>query len=282
MVNVKVSLAGNSTTPGNVRPFPMRPAVCVTGASSVAVYCALACARLAESHPLLLDFDLRLGITSFVLKLDSTNSIMDALENAARMDQTLWDQLISERHKLDVLGSAPTDFGKKVPLESFLSILKWGRRQYPALIVDLPGTMEDFEIATMEQAGTVFLVCGNDLAGLYMARQKVQRLRSLQLLDRVSVVMNRADKRTGLSTRDIESMLGLPIRVSIPSDESGIAEAVQGGTGINPKSALGVQIETIARKMVEKISKSAPVRPKRRFIEYFSVAQDKGLDPWRL
>jgi pilus assembly protein CpaE len=274
------SASGPSVRSGTVYAFlPAKPGA---GASSLAVYSALACARIPESHPVLLDFDLRLGVSSFVLKLDSRNSIADAFENASRMDQSLWNQIVTERENLDVLGSAPMDFGKKVPLESFQSILKWARRQYAAVIVDLPGTMEDFEIATMHQAGKIFLVCSGDLTGLHMARQKVERLRSLQLLERVAVVMNRVDKRVGLPIRDIEAMLGLPILATVPTDERSIAEAVEGGRSVNPKSPLGMQLEVIARRMVESSPGSAQPRAKKRFIEYFSIAQAKGLDPWRL
>jgi len=230
--------------------YAFLPAKPGSGASSLAVYSALACARLANCHALLFDFDIRLGISSFVLKLDSKNSIIDAFENAGRLDDTLWDQLISEREKLDVLGSAPADFVVQVPAERFQSILKWARGRYTAVVVDLPGTMEDFEIDTPQQAGTIFLVCGPDLTELHMARRRMQRLHSLQLLDRVCVVMNRVDKRSGLSMCDIESLLGLQVQITVPSDERGIAEAVRYGAGVSAKGPLGVQIEAIARRMV--------------------------------
>jgi pilus assembly protein CpaE len=283
VLNVRRKLdvaAGPAAVDGLVYAFlPAKPG---SGASSLAVYSALACASQSERHPLLLDFDIRLGITSFVLKLDSNNSIMDALENASRMDHVLWDQLVCERDNLHVLRSAPAEFGAKVPLESFQAILKWARREYGVVAVDLPGTMEDFEIATMQQADTVFLVCGPDLVGLHMARQTVQRLHSLNLLDRVSVLLNRVDKGTGLSIRDIEGILGLPVRVTVPSDERSIRDAVEEGSGVNPKSVFGTQVAVIARKMAGNLNGPAPARPKKRFVEFFSVPQSKGLDPWRL
>jgi pilus assembly protein CpaE len=275
--------SGASLGDGVVYAFlPAKPG---SGASSLAAYSALACARLGGRRPILLDFDMRLGITSFVLKLDSTNSIINALENANRMDQTLWGQLVSQRGNLDILGSAPAEFGVGVPLESFLALLKWARRQYTALVVDLPGTMEDFEIAAMQQAGTVFLVCSPDLVSLHMAGHTIQRLRALGLIDRVSVLLNRVDKRGGVPMRDIERILGLPICVSVPSDEASIREAVQEGDGVNPKSVLGKQVEAIARKMVgngQNVSNLTPPRTKKRFFEFFSIPQAKGLDPGRL
>jgi pilus assembly protein CpaE len=285
VVNVTRKLTGaldSSISEGIVYAFlPSKPG---SGASSLAAYSALACSRIRDRHPVLLDFDVRLGISSFVLKLDSPNSIVTALENAHRMDQTLWNQLVTQRGNLDILGSAPGDFGARVPVESFQSVLRWVRRQYAIAILDLPGSMEDFEVATLQQAGTIFLVCNPDLVSLHMAGLTIQRLRSLALLDRVSVLLNRVDKQTGLSRRDIESILHLPICVTVPSDERAVCEAVQQGTGVNPKSALGKQIEVIAQKMVgntHNVSITAPPRTKRRFVEFFSVPQTREIEPWR-
>jgi Flp pilus assembly CpaE family ATPase len=169
-------------------------------------------------------------------------------------------------------------------VESFQSILKWARRQNPVVVVDLPGTMEDFEVATLQKAVTIFLVCSPDLVGLHVARQTIQRLHSLNLLDRVSVLLNRVDKRTGLSIRDIEGILGLPVRVTLPADERSIREAVQQGSGVDPKSVFGTQIEVIAGKLVgnaDSVATVAPPRPKKRFVEFFAIPQSRAIDPWR-
>jgi Flp pilus assembly CpaE family ATPase len=118
-----------------------------------------------------------------------------------------------------------------------------------------------------------------------MAGHTIQRLRSLNLIDRVSVLLNRVDKRGALLMRDIERTLGLPICLTIPSDERSISEAVQDGTGVNPKGPLGKQVQAIAQKMVgngPNGAHMAPPRPRKRFVEFFSVPQAKGLDPWRL
>jgi pilus assembly protein CpaE len=281
VLNVTRKLAGPDVRNGIIYGFlPAKPG---SGASSLAAYSALMCARYPDCRPLLLDFDIRLGITSFVLKLDSANSIIDAFENVHRMEKTLWQQLVSERDDLDVLGSAPADFGVRVPAESFQAVLKWARRQYSTIVVDLPGTMEDFEIATMQQAGTVFLVCGPDLAALHVARLKIDRLRALNLLDRISLVLNRVDKRTGLTLSAIESILTLPVQFTVGADERGFFEAVRNGTGLSSKSPISKQIEAIARKMASSsVPGAGQPRKKRRFVEFFSIAQAKGLDPWHL
>jgi len=103
---------GSAVGDGVVYAFlPAKPG---SGASSLRPTPHWPAAGLTDRRPLLLDFDIRLGITSFVLKLDSSHSIADALENAAHMDQSLWTQLVSARDNLDILGSAPSEFGGQV------------------------------------------------------------------------------------------------------------------------------------------------------------------------
>jgi pilus assembly protein CpaE len=94
VASVTRKLAGAlDSSNGDGLVYAFLPAKPGSGASSLAAYSALACSRVGDRHPVLLDFDTRLGISFFVLKLDSLNSIMNALENAGRMDQTLWDNL---------------------------------------------------------------------------------------------------------------------------------------------------------------------------------------------
>jgi hypothetical protein len=77
----------------------------------------------------------------------------------------------------------------------------------------------------------------------------------------------------------------MPVQITVPADEASIAKAVQEGTGVNPKSAFGQQIEVIAHKMAGKApngQSSGSARPRKQFIEFFSIPQAKGLDPSRL
>src|SRR5207247_4027602 len=62
--------------------FAFMPAKPGTGATTMATHVSAAAARLTNQRILLADFDLRLGMTSFLLKLHNEHSILDALMSA--------------------------------------------------------------------------------------------------------------------------------------------------------------------------------------------------------
>jgi len=68
----------------------------------------------------------------------------------------------------------------------------------------------------------------------------------------------------------------VPILVTIPTDERAIREAVREGTGISPKTALGKQIEAIARRMPGNVQNAAPPRPKNRSSRFFPWKANPG------
>ena len=82
--------------------LPSKPGV---GTSTIAMNAAWACSRQPETKTLLMDLDLNSGMQRFMLKLDNEYSIVDASENAFRLDETLWPQLVTSISHMDVLHS---------------------------------------------------------------------------------------------------------------------------------------------------------------------------------
>ena len=65
---------------------------------------ASAISHLPDFPALLADFDLNSGMLRFMLKIDNPYCITDAVESAAKMDENLWPQLVTQVDRLDVLG----------------------------------------------------------------------------------------------------------------------------------------------------------------------------------
>ena len=73
------------------------------GATSLAVNSALRLSGEADGSALLCDFDLNCGIVRFLLKLNGTDSVVDAAERATTMEENLGVGSIEKSGKLDVL-----------------------------------------------------------------------------------------------------------------------------------------------------------------------------------
>ena len=242
------------------------------GATTMATHATAAAGRLISQPPLLLDFDIRLGVTSFLLKAEGTHTILDALQQAERLDDHLWSNLVSERENLHVLSSGPMDFSKPVFAGRFSELLDFAVRKYSLVAVDLPGTMEDYECDTLARAKRIFLVCTSDIGALHVARRKATWLRELGLAGNVSVILNCAQRRNTLPAAAVERIIQMPIRYVVPAGESEIARLAEKGATMSGSSSLARQIGKIASEMAAGRPLSRKPNPVRRFVEYFSIS----------
>lgn len=260
---------------GEVYAFlPAKPGC---GATTMATNATAAAARLMNEPPLLLDFDIRLGVTSFLLKAEGTHTIVDALQQADCLDDHLWASLVSERGNLHVLGSGPVDFSRPVSAGRFSELLDFAERKYSLIVTDLPGTMEDHERETLLRATQVFLVCTTDIGALHVARSKSNWLRDSGLGSNVSVILNCAQRRNTLPVAAVERIIQMPVRYLVPAGANEISRAVQAGATIHGSSPLAREIGRIAADMVASRPLAKKPNPVRRFVEYFSISAARDV-----
>jgi pilus assembly protein CpaE len=252
--------------------YAFMPAKPGCGGTTLATYSTAMAAQLSTEPTLLLDFDIRLGVTSFLLKAEGAHTIVDALLQSDRLDVDLWSSLVSQIKNLHLLGSGPMDFGRHVGNERFMELLDFAVRRYSLVVVDLPGTMEDQECETLLRAKRIYLVCTPDIGALHVARRKASWLRDLRLTDKVAVVLNCLDRRNTLSVDDIQNIIQLPVRHLLPASAGEISRAVQKGAVLNTSSGLGKQVARIAAEMATVQPPTRKSSAVRRFVEYFSVS----------
>jgi pilus assembly protein CpaE len=249
--------------------FSFLPAKPGDGASTVAVNVSAAIARRSQGKTLLADFDLNLGMVSFLLKMTNGRTALDALSLIDSLDENLWSNIILKRDNLDVLCSGRLEPTSAVDLSAAEKVLHYARRAYGTVCLDLSGSMEPFTLALLSQSKEIFVVCTTDLPSLHFARTKAQFLRDSGYGDRASVIINRSQLRTPFSIGELEKVLGLRVRFSLPNDPPCVSRAMHAGTSVDPKSTLGRQFELFAESIVGETD-SKPAR-KRRFIDFFAI-----------
>lgn len=266
---------------GTGRIFAFLPAKPGVGASTLAVHCSAAAARLSSGRTLLADLDLRLGMTSFLLKLDASHSVADALAMAGQLDHNLWERLVNRRGSLDILGSAPIEFQEFDPETGTAGLLDYARRIYTTICVDLPGEMRGYELDTLRRAKECFLVCTGDVGTLHLAKRKADFLKAQNFDRKTSVILNRSGGRGFMPAKDIEAILRLPIRFSVANAEKEMAEVTQTASVLEGKAAVVAQIENIARHLLPADPARAAATSGRKFIEFFSVTPTRDRVAWR-
>jgi pilus assembly protein CpaE len=252
--------------------YTFMPAKPGCGATTVATYATAMAAQLSAEPTLLLDFDIRLGVTSFLLKAEGAHTIVDALLQSDRLDLDIWSSLVCQIKNLHLLGSGPMDFSRHVSTERYMQLLDFAMRRYSLVAVDLPGTMEDQECETLLRSKQIYLVCTPDIGALHVARHKAIWLQDLRLTDKISVVLNCVERRNTLSVEDIQRIIQLPVRHLLPASANEIARAAQKGAVLDSTSGLGKHISRIAEEMASARPAAKKPGAMRRFVEYFSIS----------
>ena len=104
-----------------------------------------------------------------------------------------------------------------------------------------------------------------ELPALRLAHLKVLLLRKLDLLDKVSLLLNRVSSDMLLNLTEIEKTVGLPIFASFPSDYGDVTASIRAG---RPAPKLATSVQKFAKMLLDK--EAGPEKP-RRFIERFGI-----------
>lgn len=264
-----------AATGGSV--FSFLPAKPGAGATTLAINAGAAVSRTPGASTLLADFDLSSGTVGFLLKLRNSYSIVNAVENAARMDEDLWPSFIGKVDGLDAIHAGFGNPGARIHDGRVRLLIDFLRRHYRVLCFDLSGNLEPYSIEVMQESKHIFLVTTPELPALHLARQKLDFLASRDLAGRIVVLLNRANKRSEVPGNKIEEILGVPIHMTFPNDYAGVHRGAAHGRPVDPSSSLGRKAASLGAWMVGAESTASPPA-RRRFIEYFFIPE--SADNW--
>ena len=252
--------------------LPAKPGV---GASTIALNVSAAIARRPDTQVLLSDFDLSSGLLRFMMKLENEYSVADALEHSERIDGNLWPKMITTLGNLNVLHSGPVNPSLRVEPWQVRALIDFLRRNYTALCFDLSGNLERYALEVMLDCKRILLVCTPEASSLHLAREKLFYLKSCGLDARVSVVLNRSQKKGAISKEQAEEILGTPVTRCLPNDYAAVNRAVNEGTLIAQRTELGGAFVQFAEELMGGPQIAKPAETKRKFLELFAMQRDE-------
>jgi pilus assembly protein CpaE len=204
-----------------------------TGKTLVATNLSVALAQ-RDANVVLVDLDLQFGDIGLALGLSPERTMYDLMKAGPPFDHEKLDRhLIKHSSGVKVL-IAPTrpDQASAVSIDFLRDIYASLRTMCDAVVVDTPPGFTPEVIATIDVSTEVCMV--GMLDSLSLKNTKLG-LETLDLMgydtDHVSLVLNRADSRVGITPDDVSTIVGRGPDVSIPSDRE-IPRSVNEGTPI--------------------------------------------------
>jgi pilus assembly protein CpaE len=240
--------APTETELGNIAVFSsVKPG---SGASTLATQTAFALKRLTGGRILLADLDLTGGTIGFYLKLNHAYSLVEALQHADHLDPALWNSLTVNCGGVDILAAPAAPFAEPIEASRLHIVLDYARTMYDWVIIDLPVIFQRISLMTITQAERAFLVSTSELPSLHLARKAVTMLGQLGFpKERFQIVVNRVNRKDGISAGDMEKLFNCAVHASFPNDYFSLHRVVTLGQPLAGDGELGKAIEALAGRL---------------------------------
>jgi pilus assembly protein CpaE len=221
-----------------------------SGSSTLATHTAHAIRKATGKRVLLADLDLEGGTIAFYLKLQPAYSMVDALEQADRLDAGIWSSLTVNSTGVDVLAAPDQPYSDGVDATRLHEVIEYARLLYDWVIIDAPTVFHRVSLLAVSESDQAYLVSTSDLASLHLARRAVNLLTQLGFgKDRYQVVVNRLSKRDGIGGSDIEKIFNCQVHASIPNDYFALHRVISLGQPLSPDCDLGKAIAALAARV---------------------------------
>jgi len=189
------------------------------GKSTIAANLAVALAAKSPLDTVLVDLDVQFGDAMTLLDLQPTHTIADAFSTSAALDTLILKTFLTVHPAgfYVLCGAESLTVGDNVSAAHVKRLLHQLSAQFRNVVVDTSAGLDEHTLAALEEANDVILVSSMDVASIRSLRKAIDVLSELNLLPSSRhVVLNFADRRSGLAVRDIEAVIGMPVDVVMP------------------------------------------------------------------
>ncbi|MGB8020919.1 MAG: AAA family ATPase, partial [Candidatus Nanopelagicales bacterium] len=224
------------------------------GKTTLAVNSAVALAA-AGHRVLLIDLDLAFGDVAISLGLRPNHGFDEAAAMGERIDRSALRGLLAQHESGVWVLSPPNDPGiaERIPTRLVARLLDVAKAEFEYVVIDTAPALDERNILVMETADVVLLVTTLDIPSLKNLRVAIDTLRLINYpLDRLRVVLNRADSKVGLDSSEVHKSLGVTVAANIPSSRD-VPAATNRGVAVvaeNPRHPVSLAIGSLVAATV--------------------------------
>jgi pilus assembly protein CpaE len=221
------------------------------GSTTVAVNLATALKQASGRSTLLVDLHLAHGDAAVFLGVEPRFSVLDAIENIHRLDETYMKGLVvPTRAGPDLLGSSSRPLQGAVETMRVRALIEFATTAYNYVVLDCPRA-DATMVEAIDAASMVVVVANQELATLRSASRIAKDMRLRCGTDRVKVAISRFDPHSDITVSDVEKVMGGPVKYVFPSDYRAAVAALNRGEPLFSQnhSQLAATFDQVAREV---------------------------------
>ncbi|ASN52639.1 AAA family ATPase [Sinomonas sp. R1AF57] len=187
------------------------------GKTTIATNIAVGLGRIAPMSVVIVDLDLQFGDVASGLMLNPERTIADAANGP--MDALSLKTYLSP-HPTNIYAlCAPKNPAEadRISSDSVGELIARLSAEFQYVVIDTSPGLGEHVLATLDQASDVVWVCGMDIPSVRGLKSGLEILDELNMLpEHRHVVVNMADRKSGITLQDVEATLGVPVDIVLP------------------------------------------------------------------
>jgi pilus assembly protein CpaE len=203
-----------------------------TGCTTLAVNLAIAL-HTEDTRAVLVDANLQYGDVAMFFNEQGKNTILDIAPRVDELDADVMEEVMIKHEASGIhILAAPQrpEQGDRISVQQFSKVLEFLRQIYSYILVDTASTLNDVILSAIDNSDAIVLVTTQEIPAIKNARLFLDLLQTMGV-DRSHLlfVMNKFDKRIGITPERISENLKEKIGAVIPLDERIVIPAVNRG-----------------------------------------------------
>ena len=203
-----------------------------TGCTTLAVNLAIALHN-EDTRVVIVDANLQFGDVAMFFNEQGKNTILDIAPRVDDLDPDTIEEIMIKHEASGIhILAAPQrpEHAEKLSTEQFTKVLNYLRQLYAYVVVDTSSILTDIILGAVDLSDQVILVTTQDIPAIKNARLFLDLLQTMGVdRDHIVFVMNKFDKRIGITPERVGDNLKQKISAVIPLDERVVIPAVNRG-----------------------------------------------------
>jgi pilus assembly protein CpaE len=208
-----------------------------------------------------LDGNFQFGDVSLALDLHSSFTIKDVASDIDRLDEYTLSSYMSHHESGVKVLSAPDrpEYAELITSEVLRKVMDFMLELYDYVIVDTGAGLNDTNLHLIERADQILMLTNLEMATLKNTKLMLETLDTLDMIDKVQLIVNRSTMESVIQAGDVPGILGVEAPLYIPNDFSIVSQSLNIGIPFvmsQGKSELSKSIF----KMAERLSSGRELR----------------------
>ena len=186
----------------------------------------------ADTPAVLVDTALQFGDVAVSLNLQSKNSFVDLASRIDELEVDIVDDVLLQHDSgLRVLAAPPRpEMADEVNAEQVRTVLEYLKQHFAYIVVDSGSTMDDITLTVLDLADLLVSVATPEIPSIKDARLLFDLLNVLEFpRENTIFVLNKMDRRSGITASAIAENLKCTVDGEIPFDERTVTTSVNRG-----------------------------------------------------